>query len=62
MAANINLQGSVYAAGNGMLAHGIVNDPVFFICVLGQAVKKRIDPTHTFLVKIKLVHAWPPQV
>jgi hypothetical protein len=35
---------------------------MLFIGVLGQAVKLRIDSPHPNPVKIKLVHAWPPQV
>ncbi len=45
-----------------MLALGIVDDPMLLIGVLGQAVKLRVDSPHPNLVKIKLVHACPPQV
>ena len=62
MAADIDLQRRIEAAAMACWPLGLLNDPMLFIGVLGQAVKLRIDPPHANLVKIKLVHAWPPQV
>ena len=62
MALDLDGERPVEAAGDGMLAHRIVDQPMPLIGVLGQPVQTRIDAAHALSFEIELDHAWPPQV